>query len=64
MSESEQSTLCDPEETRPPHPEGACVNWDECGNYPPGHPETNNKMCDDCLDASRARGRGHDLGDD
>ncbi|SEL19018.1 hypothetical protein [Haloferax larsenii] len=42
-------------------PEGACVNYDNCGNFPPGHPNTNNQMCDDCLDAARARGRGHDL---
>ncbi|NUC72579.1 hypothetical protein HTZ84_09700 [Haloterrigena sp. SYSU A558-1] len=58
---TEQATICSPEDTEPSRPEGACINYADCGNFPPGHPESNNRICDDCLDASRARGRGHDL---
>lgn len=55
---TEQDTLCDPEEVARSQPEGACVNYAECGNLPPGHPETRNQMCDACLDAIRAAGDG------
>lgn len=63
MTATEQATLCSDDETEPSRPEGACVNYTDCGNFPPGHPESNNQMCDDCLDASRDRGQGHSLGD-
>jgi hypothetical protein len=60
-TESEQITLVDPTETEPERPDGACINWSDCGNLTPGGPETANMMCDECLDATRARGPGHDL---
>jgi hypothetical protein len=57
---TEQTTLFINEGERSSRPEGACVNWESCRGYPPGHPETKNVMCDDCLDAARSAGRGHD----
>mgnify|MGYP006286466003 FL=1 len=59
---TQQTTLFVNEHGGSSRPKGACVNWESCQNYPPGHPETNNQMCDDCLDAVRAAGRGHDYG--
>lgn len=32
-------------------PDGACVNYDECGNTVPG----NGMMCGDCLDEARRK---------
>nr|BDD45096.1 hypothetical protein 28 [bacterium] len=54
----EQATLCPPEATVPSRPEGACVNWADCGNMTPGETATNNMMCDSCLDAARSGGAG------
>mgnify|MGYP000597766594 CR=1 FL=1 len=50
----EQTTLFvnEPDDQQP---EGACVRWETCGNYPPGHPDTGNMMCDECLDEIRHR---------
>lgn len=45
----------------PARPNGACVNWDDCGNLSAGGEKANNEICDSCLDESRNRGRGHDL---
>lgn len=36
-----------------------CDNYEDCGNETPG---PKNGLCDDCLDAARAGGRGHDCG--
>jgi hypothetical protein len=59
MSEdTQQAVLVSSEETAPSRPEGACLNYTECGNYPPGYPDTRNKLCDDCLDEMRSRGDG------
>jgi hypothetical protein len=57
----QQDTLVSPDEVAPERPDGACVRWAECGNFPPGHPESNNRICDECLDALRAEGRGHPI---
>ena len=54
MVTTKQTTLFVNEPDDQP-PEGACVHWDECHNYPPGHPETNNQICDECLDRLRHR---------
>jgi len=61
MTAYRQEILVDPAETKPERPEGACCRWELCGNLPPGHPESNNRICDECLDALRAEGRGHEI---
>jgi hypothetical protein len=56
MSTDEQTTLSVADESDNADtetPNGACVNYEECGNVVP----ENGKMCGPCLDAARARDR-------
>ena len=53
----EQVTLCEPEESDPPIPEGGCVNYNTCQNMTPGGTNSNNRMCDSCLDECRQEDR-------
>jgi hypothetical protein len=59
MSTDEQTTLGvadehdDTDDADTETPDGACVNYEECGNIVP----ENGKMCGPCLDAARARDR-------
>lgn len=63
MSTDEQTTLGVTDESADVDtetPEGACVNYEECGNVVPA----NGQMCGPCLDAARARDREQRDGED
>jgi hypothetical protein len=49
----DQETLCDPDETAPAIPDGACINYADCGNMTHGGTESANEICDECLSTAR-----------
>ncbi|MFC7191882.1 hypothetical protein ACFQL7_20570 [Halocatena marina] len=48
-----QAKLVDDTDVAPARPDGACLRFDQCGNLAPGGTETNNSLCEDCLDDIR-----------
>jgi len=42
-------------------PAGACYHFWKCGNVTPGGKESNNEMCDECLDDVRDQGHGIEI---